>query len=121
MGGEGEVVFAGDDEVGLLAGGFYEGGVHGACGGEVLVDNRFLGAASFDDVAFDAACEANVWGGVYEDFEVEEVAELGMGENENAFNEDNGNRIELDRFRCTCVQGKVIGGHLDRFAVEKVL
>lgn len=75
------------------------------------MDDKFLGAAAFSDVAFDAACKTYVWISINKKFEVEEIAELGIGENEDALNDDDGEWIELDRFGGACVQCKVVGGH----------
>lgn len=49
--GGGGVVFSGNDEVGVFAGGFNKCVVHGAHGGEVLVGDGFEGAVALGDVA----------------------------------------------------------------------
>lgn len=62
----------------MFAGGFDEGVVHGAYGGEVLLGDRFGCASAFGYVAVETAGEANVGIGIDEYFEVEEVTKLGV-------------------------------------------
>ena len=62
-----------DDDVGVALGRFDELHVHGAHGVQVLLDDRFGGAPALDDVALQAANEAQVGVGVDEDLDVEEL------------------------------------------------
>lgn len=68
VGGDGEVVVAGHDEVRVFAAGFDISLVHGARGFEVLMGDGFKGAPALIDVAVDAADQANVGRDIYENF-----------------------------------------------------
>ena len=80
----------GDDDIGVALGGFDELQVHGADGGEVLVDDHFGGAAALFDVALEAADEADVGIGVDEDLDIEQGAQFGVAEDEDALDHDDG-------------------------------
>lgn len=63
---------------------------HGVGGGFELRADAPFRAASFSGVAVDAAGEADVVRGVYVDGEVEERAQVGVVEGEDAFDDDEG-------------------------------
>lgn len=121
LGGEGGVVFAGDDEIGVFACGFNVGVVHGAHGGGVLMEDGCGCAASFLCVAFKTTRQADVCVGVDVNFEIEEAAQIGIFKEENAFYNDDGCGWEGRGFGFARMGGEVVDGDFYGMALNQVL
>jgi hypothetical protein len=80
----------GPDKIGVAGGWLDVKFVAGAGVGFVAFEDDVEGVAALGSVAADTAEEAEVGGGIDEDFEVKGAAEAGVGEDEEAFDEDDG-------------------------------
>lgn len=83
----------------------------------ITVDDHDWRSAAFDTVARDDADESFVGVGVDEAFYVEHVAEYGVGEHEDAFDDDDVAWFDGDGFCLTCAGEVGIGRHFDGFAL----
>ncbi len=90
VGGDGEVAISGNDEIGVFAGRFDISIVHGTRGIEVLMGDGFEGAPAFFCLAVEATDQANIGWGIYENFHVHGLAQGLFGQDENAFDDDDG-------------------------------
>ena len=82
----------GDDDVGVALRRLDELQVHGPDGRQVLVDDAGRRAAAIGDVALEAPDEADVGIGVDVDLEVEQLAQAGLEEHEDALDDDDRTR-----------------------------
>lgn len=95
--------------------------MHGADGGEVLLDDGLGSAPAFGDVAMQAADEAQVGVGVYEDFDVKQLAEADFAEDEDAFDDDDPVGLNGDGAGRAGVGGEVVNGEFDGVSLAELL
>lgn len=95
--------------------------MHGADGGEVLLDDRFGGAAAFGDVTVQTADETEVGVGVDEDFYVKQFAETHFAKDEDAFDDDDPVGLNGDGAGGAGVGGEVVNGKFDGVPFAKLL
>src|ERR1700679_244622 len=112
-----EVLGSIQSEIGMNGGGPDPGescGMDGVC---VLAANGLLGAGALQDVAAEAALEAEILGGFHVDAQVVERKQIRVDEGEEAFHDDQ--RRGVDGF-CAVedagVRGKVVEWALDGFS-----
>ena len=89
----------GDDDIGIALGRLDKFQVHGADGGQVLVDDRLGGATALGDVALQAADEADIGIRIDEDLDIEQLAQLGFGKDQDAFHQDDRLWLDADGLR----------------------
>lgn len=118
--GDRVVTTVGDDDVGVAFARFDKFEVHGAHGGEVLFDDRFLGAPALVDVALQAADEAEIGVGVDKDAHVHLLAQIFITKDEDAFDEDHAGWLQCDLFAAARVGGKVVDWNLYSVAVAQL-
>lgn len=70
--------------------------MHGAYGFIVLFSDRVEIASAFAHIASDASEDADIGVGIDEDFDVEHVAEWLETEEQDAFDDDDGNGIDVN-------------------------
>ena len=105
-----------DDDIGEALGRLDEFHVHGADGGHPLLDDGFHGAAAFFDIALQAAHEAEVGVGIHEDFDIHQISQGAVFEDEDAFDQDGGMRLDANHIGLAAMRGKIVGGEVDRLA-----
>gem|GEM_PF-5993816 len=88
--GDGDRVEAalGDDDVGVFLGRFDELLVHGLHGGGVLGDYGLHGASPLADIAQDTPCQADIRVGIHKNFNVHQLPQLLVLEDEDAVHND---------------------------------
>ena len=62
-------------------------------GREILRDDAFLSSPALDNIAFETTDEPEIGGGVDKHFEVELVAQFGVPQHENSFDDDDAGRL----------------------------
>ena len=90
-----------------------------AHGFQVLADHIFRRAAAFADIALQPADKTQIGIGIHEDFHVKQVAQLGIGKNQNTLHQNHPPRLDVDRFAGTRVGGEIIHRQLNRFPVAQ--
>ena len=93
----------GYDHVCKRLGGFDEGHVHGPDGVAVLRADLCERSPTRFDVAADAAHQAEVGGGIDEEFDIESLANARFGEHQDAFDDDDGRGLDADGIRFATV------------------
>ena len=73
--------------------------MHRANGVQVLVDHQFGAATALGDISLQAADETDIGICIDEDFDIEKAAQLGFGEDQNSFDQDDRLRIDEDGLR----------------------
>lgn len=95
---------------------------HGLGEGSELLADAGLGAATLADVAVDATGETHRLGSLDEDGEIEEGAELGEVEGEDAFDDEDGSGVgALGTVGDAGVGAEVVGGEVDRAAFDEAV
>ncbi len=74
----------GDDHIGIAFGRLDKLHVHGADGGEVLVDDHLGRPAALGDVALQAADEADVGVGIDKNLDIEQLAQIRVAKDQDA-------------------------------------
>src|SRR5262245_17628653 len=95
--------------------------MHGADGVEILFDDRFDRAPTFLNVALEPADETQVVSRIHEDFDVHQLPQRGVGEDQNAFEDQYRLRLDMDRLVPARMRGKVVNRRLDRLACAQRL
>ena len=116
---ERDVVVAalGHDQIGPPLGRLDMLDVHRAHRRVVLVAHRLERAATLLEVAADAAHQPDVGVGVDEDLDVHLIAQRGLGEHEDALDDDHRARLDASRARRARVLREVVDRDLDRLAL----
>lgn len=111
---EGHLVFAAVryDDIGIAFGGFDELQVHRAYKFFVLLQHAFQAAFTFDDIAVDAAQQADIVVGIHEQLDVHQLAQLLLAEDQNTVDEDYFTWMYFLRFLAANVFGKIVDGHV---------
>src|SRR5437763_7096596 len=90
--------------------------MHRPHGRLVLRDDRFEAAPALVYVAIQTADEAYVGVAIDKDFHVHQAAHLRVEEDEDAFDDDNRARLDVNRFGLARMRGVVVGRLLDALA-----
>ena len=88
--------------------------MHRPHGGHVLLHDGFERTAARLNVPHQPPHEADVRRRIDEQFDVDALAQLGLGENQNALHDDHAPRLDALRFLSSGVRSKVVAGHFDR-------
>ena len=113
-----------DDHVGTALARLYELLVHRFYGRQVLRHNAVQGTAALFYIAQDPAENPHVRIGIDKDFDVHQIAEILLNEEENALEHDNRGRMDQNRFIRAVMHGIIVNRHLDGlsgFQLENVL
>ena len=101
----------GNDQVGVLLGGFDERLMHRLDGCQVLIMDRLDGPAAVLNIAYDPAKQAYIGIGIHKHFNVKRLAQILIGQHVQAFNDDDVVRLQFDGLvRETGMSGKIIHG-----------
>ena len=107
------------DEVGISLAGFDELLVHGLQHACVAFHDGFGGSSAFHHVALDDTDESFVGGGIDKDFQIHHVAQLLVAKGEDAFDDDDVARLDVDGFRQARAGQVRVGGLFDAFALAQ--
>ena len=106
----------GDDEMGKLLSGSDMSEVHGPDGSVVLRLNGLNIASSAEDVAFDAAHQADIVGRVDVEPKVENVPHGGHGEEQDSLDDDDFMSLDVTNVGSSGVSGEVVLRAVDRLS-----
>ena len=98
--------------------------MHRFYGRQVLRYNAVQGTAALFYIAQDPAENPHVRIGIDKDFDVHQIAEILLNEEENALEHDNRGRMDQNRFIRAVMHGIIVNRHLDGFSgfqLENVL
>lgn len=107
------------DEVGISLAGFDELLVHGLQNVCVAFHDGFGGTSTFHHVALDDTDEAFVRVGIDKDFQVHHVAQFLVAQGQDAFDDDDVTRLNVDGFRQARASQVRVGGLFDALALAQ--
>ena len=103
----------GDNNIGVALRRLDEHLMHGLDRGQILRDDRLQIAAAVAHVAHDAPQDAHIGVRVHKELDVQPIAQLGLGKDEDALDDDDLGRHDCDRLGCAVVHRVVICRALD--------
>ena len=111
----------GNNQVGIAFTGFDELLVHGLKDADVAIHHRLGGTSSFNDVALYDANQAVVWVGIDKHLQIHKLTQGGVAKGENAFDDDDLARLDVNGLLATGAGEVGVGGLFDGFPFAQLL